>query len=156
LPQSMMNAGPIIPSGRNFDLHAMGHGQGDMGDCADIMAWHVRHFARLASKLRDTYEVDGSRVLDHTAMFMAFEGGNGPYDGNDGAAVTTVHSVENMAVIVAGGAGGLKCGQHIHFNNNRHPGQVILTMMNAVGCPGPLGEVSEANGLGPIPELFKA
>jgi hypothetical protein len=58
------------------------------------------------------------------------------------------HSTENMIVIYAGRAGGLKAGHHIKFNNDRHPAQVFLTAMNAVGVRGPLGEVST-----PLPEL---
>jgi hypothetical protein len=57
------------------------------------------------------------------------------------------HSTENMVVVFAGRAGGLKAGHHIRATD-KHPAQVLLTAMNAVGVRGPLGEVSEI-----LPEL---
>jgi hypothetical protein len=53
-----------------------------------------------------------------------------------------------MIAIVGGHAGGLRVGQHI-VATDKHPAQVVLTAMNAVGVSGGLGEVS-----GTIPGLL--
>jgi hypothetical protein len=156
LRQCYMNGYTLF--GKLADLHGFSHyagGIGDPGPLADAMAWHVKHFAKLAAQLRDTREVDGSSVLDHTAMVMAFEGGHGHDPESDAtnknyaAGVHSPHSTENMVVIMAGGAGGLKAGQHVRYNNDRHPAQVLYTAMNAVGARAPLGDIST-----PLPELF--
>src|SRR5690606_36053529 len=80
--QCFLNMNPVwaYPS----DLHELGHysvGGGDTGAnaVADGVAWHVDHWARLARKLRDTEDLDGTSILDNTAMVLTFEGGWG-YD----------------------------------------------------------------------------
>jgi hypothetical protein len=148
--QCFLNMNPLYnyPS----DLHEMSHfsmGGGSSGAdaVADGIAWHVRHFAKLMQKLRDTTDFDGSNILDNTALVLLFEGGLGydPEQDNQGSP----HSSENMAVLVGGKAAGLNAsgGQHI-VANGAHPVQVVNTVMNALGVPGQLGEVSgTVNGL---------
>jgi hypothetical protein len=47
-----------------------------------------------------------------------------------------------MAMLVAGRAGGLKPGSHI-ATSGAHPGQVLISAMNAVGyAPDTFGEVT--------------
>ena len=58
------------------------------------------------------------------------------------------HSTENMACLIAGRAGGLSPGQHV-VAAGKHPANVLITAMNAVGVPGNLGELS-----GNIPQLL--
>jgi hypothetical protein len=53
-----------------------------------------------------------------------------------------------MAALIAGRAGGLKGGLHVAATG-KHPANVLITAMNAVGVPGNLGEVS-----GNIPTLL--
>jgi hypothetical protein len=53
-----------------------------------------------------------------------------------------------MACLIAGRAGGLKPGQHL-VAAGKHPANVLITAMNAVGVPGNLGEVS-----GALPQLL--
>jgi hypothetical protein len=53
-----------------------------------------------------------------------------------------------MSILCAGYAGGLKQGKHI-VETGKHPANVVISCMNAVGVSGGLGEVS-----GNIPELF--
>ena len=48
-----------------------------------------------------------------------------------------------MAALIAGRAGGLTPGVHID-GNERHPAQVVITAMQALGGPDELGEVSGA------------
>jgi hypothetical protein len=133
-------------AGWESDMHELTHGAGPLESVSDSVAWHVKHFARLAKKLKDTPDAEGGTLLDNTAMVLTFEGGHGydPEGGKDASA----HSTENMSVLVAGHAGGLAGGKHI-VADGKHPACATITAMNAVGVPGGLGEVS-----GDIPELF--
>lgn len=138
-----MNTALGLPS----DLHEISHGsigdnESEMQDAlADCAGWHVKHFARLVQKLRDTEDVDGSSILDHTAMSLAFEGGWG-FD-PDGGLEFSPHSTENMIMLVAGRAGGLHAtpGRHIQAAG-RHPSEVLNTLMKAVGVDARLAEVT--------------
>jgi hypothetical protein len=135
-------------TGQATDLHEVGHGgvPGGTQAVATAQAWHMRHFAYLVDKLRATPEGSGN-VLDSCGIVWLWEGGHGndPATGNQDSS----HSTENMVLCVAGGAGGLVRGQHV-VASGRHPGNAILTVMNAVGVPATsFGEVS-----GTIPELI--
>jgi hypothetical protein len=140
-------------TGHTNDQHELGHGGSTGSDAtpleafSDAIAWNVGHWARWVAKLRDTTDFDGRRMLDNTAMVLVFEGGHGydPEGGNQ-----DVHSSENMAVLIAGRAGGLnpEGGKHIAAPGE-HPGRVLTSAMQAVGAGETLGELS-----GVIPELF--
>ncbi len=136
--QSHMNMYPL--TGQRNDLHELGHaGFGTVG-MAKAQAWHMKHFAALISRLRD------AKLLDTTALVFLHEGGHG-FDASSGKQYSS-HSTENMACLVAGGAGGLKGGLHLPAPG-RHPASVLLTAMNAVGVgASALGEVT-----GEIPGL---
>ena len=143
--QSFMNIHQLI--GASFNQHAMNH-NGNQGMLDDVIAWHIDHFAELVAMLRDTPEAGGS-VLDNCAMVFVPEGGYRD-------ALTPVpggwsHNTENMCVLVAGGASGLKQGEHIAAPQGRnHPVNVLISLMQAAGYQGnTLGEVS-----GEISELF--
>jgi hypothetical protein len=149
--QCFLNMNPLY--GYPTDLHEMSHfsmGGGDAGQTAvaDGIAWHVKHWATLMKKLRDTEDVDGSSILDSTAMILCFEGGIGydPEQDQQGSP----HSTENMAVLIGGKAGGLHTspGKHL-IRQDEHPTKVINTAMKAVGVDQNLGEVS-----GTFDELF--
>jgi hypothetical protein len=121
------------------DVHELGHGAGSDEDKADAFAWHIKHFAHLVAKLRDTPEGAGS-LLDSTVVVFLPEGG---WDNGD------PHSGENMVALIAGRAGGLKPGKHVQATG-KHPVQVLISAMNAAGVPTDmLGEIS-----GQLPELF--
>ncbi len=141
--QCFMNMAPLYGDTYATDLHEMSHfsmggGEQGAGAMADGVAWHVKHWATLLQKLRDTEDADGSSLLDTTAMVLAFEGGMG-FD-PEGVAEGMAHSTENMAVLVGGRAGGLLGGQHIVAEGS-HPVEVINTAMRAVGVETELGEV---------------
>ena len=138
--QSFMNVEALIPRGLRTDMHQLGHFAGSNNDHADGTAWHVRHWARLIEKLRDTPDGNGS-LLDNTALVFLTEGGNqvGPGGSNGNP-----HSSENMAVMLAGRAGGLTPRGHIVASRDVHPAQCIISAMNAVGVPGGLGEVESS------------
>jgi hypothetical protein len=149
--QCFMNVNPLF--GHPSDLHELTHysvGGGEVGTAAvaDGVAWHVKHFARLVSKLADTPDVDGIPLLDSTALVLAFEGGHGfdPESNTESSA----HSTENMVMLVAGHAGGLNKsgGRHLRAPE-RHPVEAVNTAMHAVGVDVDLGEVT-----GDFPELF--
>ncbi len=143
MAQCFLNANPLF--GAASDIHELGHygvGGGEVGlnAVSDGVAWHVKHWARLVQKLRDTQELDGSALLDHTALVLVFEGGWG-YDPESGDALS-VHSSENMAALIAGRPGGLNAagGQHVS-KPGAHPTQVINTALRAIGVDHEMGEV---------------
>ncbi|MBL8911624.1 MAG: DUF1552 domain-containing protein [Archangium sp.] len=134
------------------DLHELSHGShGNATESDTTVAlakginWHMKHWATLLGRLRDAREGDTS-ILDNTASVFTFEGGHG-FDPADGRQISA-HSTENMAAIVAGGAGGLKRGLHLRAPG-MHPANVLLTALRALGSTQTsLGEVS-----GEIPGL---
>ncbi len=137
--QSFMNIHPL--TGQSWNHHIMHH-QGSTSLVNEMITWHFDHFSRLIAKLRDTPEGDGS-VLDNCAIVFLIEGGHGG-DPKFGQAWSS-HTTENMATLVAGGAGGLARGEHIIAPPSaNHPVNVLLTAMKAVGVDngGTLGEVS--------------
>jgi hypothetical protein len=148
MAQCFLNANPLF--GQPSDMHELGHfgvggGQVGLDAMSDCVGWHVGHFGRLVQKLRDTQELDGSSVLDNSALVLVFEGGWG-YDPESGDALN-VHSSENMAALVAGRVGGLNPGggQHVSLPGG-HPTQVINTALQAVGIDHEMGEVSGVVG----------
>ncbi len=142
--QSFMNVNPI--TGHPYGLHDLSH-NGDNPELADAVAWHVEHFAYLVDRLAQTPEGAGS-VLDSTAMALMNEAGGGVSYEN--GAQWSAHSTDNMVTLVAGGAGGLRQGEHIIAPaGSNHPGNVIVSAMQAVGVDEDFGEVS-----GSIPELL--
>jgi hypothetical protein len=145
--QSHMNVFPItsalgVPV--HADLHECGHngdaqtrGQIPVSTC---LQWHISHYAYLVNKLKNTPEGAGN-VLDNSAIVFMNEAGHG-VQLNDGMSPNATHSVANMAMLVAGRAGGLKPGSHI-ATSGAHPGQVLISAMNAVGyAPDTFGEVT--------------
>lgn len=140
--QSFMNAAPL--GGENRDVHATYH-LGQASGVVPVVAWHMDQFAYFVSRLRDTPEGDGS-VLDNAALVFMIEGGAGMGPGGSES-----HTLDQMCWLVAGGAGGLRRGEHIAAPAGRnHPVNVLITAMNAVGVDTPsVGEVS-----GSIPELL--
>ncbi len=149
--QCFLNMNPLY--GYPSDLHEISHysmGGGDTGqNClADGIGWHVKHWATLMKKLRDTEDFDGTPILDSTSMILCFEGGIGYDPEQDGQG--SPHSTENMVMLIGGKAGGLHTtpGRHLR-RPGEHPVKVINTAMKAVGVDQQLGEVP-----GTYDELF--
>jgi len=132
-------------AGYESDMHELTHNPNQPGVTAAV-AWHVKQLARLTLKLRDRQDVDGSSLLDHTAIVLLFEGGHG-YDPEGDSAVSS-HSTENMVALIAGRAGGLRAGQHF-IARDMHPANVVISAMNAVGVDGGLGDLD-----GNVSQLF--
>lgn len=147
----------VLPVSTDFgfpayaDLHELGH-NGDTRNRGQfhvsmMLQWHIGHYAYLMQKLKDTPEAGGN-VLDNTVLVFTAEAGHGTQL-NDGSSPNATHSVENMAMLIGGHAGGLVTGQHIR-TARAHPAQALITAMQAAGYSGDtLGEVS-----GNIPELI--
>jgi hypothetical protein len=144
MAQSHMNMYPLIQI--PYDQHEVGHSShGTMGVSRGI-AWHMKHFARLVAKFRDTPEDTGT-MLDSMAIVMLHEGGHG-FDPSANKQYSS-HCTDNMACLIAGRAGGLKPGRHV-VANGKHPANVLISAMNAVGVTtNTLGEVT-----GSLPELI--
>jgi hypothetical protein len=147
-------------AGYPVDLHSLGHRIGGSPSTtlavSKGIAWHMTLWAYLVKKLRDTKDGSGQSLLDHSAMVLLNEGGHGPnpaeaaqFGADDLITNGSSHSMENMACVIAGGAGGLKRGHHVAATG-MHPANVLVSLMNAVGVPNnSLGEIS-----GAIPALF--
>jgi hypothetical protein len=159
--QSHMNVYPVtgmldspVPLTRAIraDLHEVGH-NGDAefrGQLAVSLClqWHIRHYAYLIDKLRSSPEGAGT-VLDNSAIVFMPEAGHGRHLNTPSDTAPKTHSVEEMVLLVAGRAGGLKPGRHIP-TSGAHPAQCLLSAMRAVGFAGDtFGEVS-----GHLSELF--
>ncbi len=130
----------------DIDLHDTGHHfHPPEANMADAIAWHISQFAYLISLLRAAKEGSGT-VLDHSALVFLTEGGWG-YDPELNSNAHS-HSSENMAVLLAGRAGGMMPGRHIRAAA-KHPAAVILAAMRAAGGTGPLGDIAD-----PIMEVF--
>lgn len=142
--QCFMNMHPIY--GYASDLHEISHGSmgwanAGMAPLADCVGWHVKHFGSLVKKLAETADSDGGMLIDNTALILALEGGHGfdPEQNNQ----QSPHSTENMAIFIAGRAGGLNAGGGRHVvKKDAHPVQVINTALHAVGVEADLGEVA--------------
>jgi hypothetical protein len=126
--QSVMNLEPML--GLPWLAHDIFH-QGETSEVNPYIAWHMEQLAYLVAKLRDTPEGDAS-LLDHCAVvFMCEGGGRSPGDFAD---FESSHTTENMVMLVAGGAGGLQRGTHLRAEGDaRHPGNVLIAAMQAVG-----------------------
>lgn len=142
--QSGMNMKPL--TGQSTDLHGLSHN--DLSNATLELAkginWHMKHWAYLIGKLKASPEGTGS-LLDNMATVFTFEAGHGiaPTNGKLGP-----HCVDNMVMLVAGGAGGLKQGVHIKATG-MHPARVSLTALRALGYQdNTIGEIS-----GEIPGL---
>jgi Protein of unknown function (DUF1552) len=122
----------------NLGIHEFLHqtGQSTAADRVKCIAWQIDPFARLVSLLAAQNDVDGSPMINSSALTMCFEGGwEGGLGNGDGS-----HSSNNMVMLYAGKVGGLK-PQHVKASG-AHPAQVNCGAMKAVGVSAALGEVS--------------
>jgi len=134
------------------DLHEVGHnGDADFrGQLAVslFLGWHLSHFGYLMDKLKATTEGSGT-ALDRSAIIFMPEAGHGRHLNSPSDTAPKTHSVEEMAMLVGGRAGGLAPGRHI-ATAGAHPAQLLVSCMQAVGYDGEsLGEVE-----GNVPEVF--
>jgi hypothetical protein len=134
------------------DLHEVGHnGDADFrGQMAVslLLGWHLSHYGYLIDKLKATTEGAGT-TLDRAAIVFMPEAGHGRHLNSPADTAPKTHSVEEMAMLIAGRAGGLAPGRHIP-TDGAHPAQMLISCMQAAGYDGnSLGEVD-----GALSELF--
>ncbi|MEZ5355960.1 MAG: DUF1552 domain-containing protein [Bryobacteraceae bacterium] len=102
--------------------HEYTHGQVEtprgMRILRDICRWHVEEFAYLVGKLRATAEGAGN-LLDNTALVFVHE-----------HAEANTHKNNNLAVLLAGHAGGMKTG--VHTRTTGSLGDLYLTVADEV------------------------
>jgi hypothetical protein len=133
------------------DLHEAGH-NGDQNNRGQLpvstcLKWHVGIYAHLVQLLKGTLE-GGAPLLDQCAIVFMPEGGHG-VQLNDGTSMYQTHSVDDMVMLVAGRAGGLKPGRHI-ATGGAHPASCLVSAMQGAGYTGDtLGEVT-----GNVPAMF--
>jgi uncharacterized protein DUF1552 len=102
--------------------HEYTHGQVEtpqgMRILRDICRWHVEEFAYLVAKLKATPEGDGT-LLDNTCLLFAHE-----------HAEANAHKNNNLALILAGHAGGMKTGLHTRTTGTL--GDLYITVADEV------------------------
>lgn len=102
------------------------HHSGDAKKLEDyyrVNRWLVSQFGSFVAALRDSEEADGSSLLDHCAVVMTSELGDG-----------SAHSHTNLPCLIAGGAGGrLRKGGNFRPTNEPFM-RVLLATANAVGA----------------------
>lgn len=120
-------AGGFAPGGQNH--HELSHHGGDAGmlkTLGQVDRDYLARLARFLTFLKSTEE-GGRTMLDHTMVVY----GSGMNSGERGD-----HSPKNLPLIVAGGsAWGLKHGQHIAHDPEKHPplSNVLLTTIQKMG-----------------------
>ena len=93
-----------------------------LGKLAKINAYHVSLFAYYLEKLKSTPDGDGS-LLDHTMIMLGSGMGN-----------PDVHNHINLPILVAGGgAGKMKGGRHIKYDEPTPLANLHLTLLDKVG-----------------------
>lgn len=111
--------------------HELSHHGGDPGMLTKLAAidrFHLSRLGRFMGLLKQTPEGDG-HMLDRTMLLF----GSGMNSGKGGE-----HSPKNLPTLVAGGHKlGLKHGQHLAFNPDKHPplANVLLTLVQKMGVP---------------------
>jgi hypothetical protein len=108
--------------------HSVTHHHGDPEKIAktiQINTFHTKMLGYYLDKLRATPDGDGS-LLDHAMILY----GGALSDGN-------LHLYVNLPlVLVAGGVGGIKGGQHIRYPNRTPMTNLLLTMLDKANVPG--------------------
>jgi hypothetical protein len=109
--------------------HELSHHGGDAGmlaKLANIDRFHLSRLGRFMGMLKATREGDGT-MLDRTMILY----GSGMNSGKGGE-----HSPKNLPTLVAGGHKlGLKLGQHLAFDADKHPplANLLLSLVQRMG-----------------------
>lgn len=131
-------AGGFGGAGENH--HELSHHGGDADMLAKLTVidkFHLSRLGRFIELLKSTSEAD-QRVLDRTVILY----GSGMNSGKGGE-----HSPRNLPLLVAGGqAVGIKLGQHLKFEDDKHPplSNVLTTLAQQMGVP--LEKFADATG----------
>jgi Protein of unknown function (DUF1552) len=107
--------------------HSVTHHHGDpekIAKTAQINVFHTKMLSYYLDKLRATPDGDGS-LLDHSMILY----GGALNDGN-------LHLYTSLPLLlVAGGVGGIKGGQHIRYPNRTPMTNLLLTMLDKANVP---------------------
>jgi hypothetical protein len=107
--------------------HPCTHHQGDkekQEKTTKINILHTKMLAYYLGRLRDTQDGDGS-LLDHSMVLY----GAGLSDAN-------LHLYTDLSLLlVAGGVGGIKGGQHVRYPNRTPMANLLLTMLDKADVP---------------------
>jgi len=129
-----------VPDGH----HACSHHQNDpvkLEKLAKINRYHVQQFAYFLEKLRNTPDGDGS-LLDHSIFIY----GSGISDGN-------IHfHLDLPMLVVGGGAGTLKGGRHVRYQNDTPISNLYVSVLDKLGLP--MNQFGDSTGkLDYLPEI---
>ena len=107
--------------------HPLSHHNDDpekVANMSKINRYHAELFAKYLEKLRATPDGDGT-LLDHMTIL---------YGG--GISNSTNHSGANLPVLlVGGGAGTLRGGRHLRYNDKPWMANLLVTLMDKFGVP---------------------
>jgi hypothetical protein len=84
--------------------------------------WWFRRFTALLTRLKGMQDIDGRSVLDNTLVFQGT-------DVSDGAK----HNHDDMPVVLAGGAAGLRLGQHVMTDGTHWFGELFVSIAKGFG-----------------------
>ena len=129
----------IGASGGHHDTSHHGTDQTMISKIRRIDYWWYRRFTALLTRLKGMTDVDGRTVLDNTLVFQGT-------DVSDGA----MHNHNDMPVVVAGGAAGLKLGQHVMTDGTHWFGELFVSIAQGFGLN--LTTFGE-KGTGPLPGI---
>ena len=89
-----------------------------------INRYHTQLFSQYLEKLRATRDGDGS-LLDHVTILYG-----------SGISNSTRHSGDNLPLLVVGGGSGtIKGGQHLAYANKPTMANLLVTLMDKMGAP---------------------
>jgi hypothetical protein len=89
-----------------------------------INRYHAELFAKYVARLRATPDGDGS-LLDHMTILYGA-----------GISNSNAHSGDNLPILlVGGGAGKLKGGRHLHYDNKPLMANLLVTLMDKLDAP---------------------
>lgn len=126
-------------------LHAAVQHSAPQAELDRANRWFVGKYARLLASLKAIREGTGT-ALDTSAAIFVMEGGKAGRAADGGRDPN--HSTDNMCMLVAGRAGGLRPGQHV-VARDRHPAAVFNTALRALGISRQMGDIADH-----VPQLF--
>jgi Protein of unknown function (DUF1552) len=125
--------------------HSVTHHQGDPVKRAKTTKINILHTQMLAyylEKLHSTQDGSSGSLLDHSMLLY----GAALSDGN-------LHLYNNLPlVLVAGGVGGIKGGQHLKYPNRTPMTNLLLTMLDKAGVPH-VEKLGDSTGRLPLPTV---
>ncbi len=115
--------------------HQMSHNQTKMiDDLLKVDRFHMEQFAWMVQRMSKIEESDGSTLLDNTL----FTYGSGLGDGS-------THQYNDLPIVMAGGGGRVKTGQHIHMAEGTPLANLWLTQAQLMGLK--VNEFADSTGV---------